>query len=119
MNAATLLELLVELYPEFGPRWNSVDNLFRNGSEYTVHGVCAEFSGFFVELETPLEFRSAEKLFSNIEEVLASDPMDTDATANALCTCFLENIAQTEVGESSAQFMGTATRSYFEPLHDA
>lgn len=117
MQAAQLRNLLVELYPAFRSQWESAVNLNREGQAFTPHGLCSEFSSFFVEQSLPLNELAAASLFREVEHLVASDPSDKDPVSNALCTCFLENIAQTPVGQASVPFMGPASLRYFEFWH--
>jgi hypothetical protein len=115
VTAVELQKFLVQLYPEFGTWWESSD--FRDGREFTPHGVCLEFAHFYSDSGVSLDPRRAWDLFNKVEELVAADPKDNNATANALCTCFLQGIAGTPAGISSAPFMGKATREYFDRWH--
>jgi hypothetical protein len=118
MTKAQLLELLIELFPRFRAQWDDEENnLSRQGDDFTAHGICAEFSSFFIKQGFSAGPLTIGKLFNKIEELVANDPEDHDPVANALCTCFLENIAQTEAGEKSLVLMGPASRKYFEHWH--
>ncbi len=118
MSPAQLLEFLVELFPEFRARWDDEDNnMNRNGDDFTAHGICAEFSHFYIEKGFTAEPTIIGKLFQKIEELVASDPEDRDPVANAVCTCFLENIAQLEAGERSLAVMGPVSRKFFQYWH--
>ena len=117
MNAEQLVTLFENHYPNFRERWKSDGNVHRDGDAYTAHGVCAEFADFFIEHALRMEPERAEALFRIIESHIANDPTDKDVTANALCTCFLENIAQTEAGEAFKGSMRPVSRKYFEVWH--
>ena len=117
MRADELLTVFTNLYPKFAAQWASADNLHRSGDTFTAAGVCAEFSSFYQDLALPLDTVAASSLFDHIESIVANDLEDVDAVANALCTCFVENIAHTGVGESSSRFMGPATRKFFDFGH--
>jgi hypothetical protein len=117
MQTDELRGLLVGLFPAFQEQWDQGDNLHRDGDAFTPHGLCSAFSSFYVGQELPLYEPVAKRLFAAIEQVVSADADDKDPVANALCTCFLENIANTSVGEASAQIMGPASRKYFEFWH--
>lgn len=110
-----LTDFLVALYPLFKPRWD--DSLFREGSGFTYHGVCSEFSHFFKELSLPLNPISSRILFQEIERVLANQSTNYGDLANAWCTCFLENIASTTSGAASIPNMGPSSLSFFKEWH--
>ena len=114
MSAEQALKLFVRHYPEFEAAWESPDNYHRAGEAPTPHGVCAEFASFFVANALSLGSKRAAALLQEVEPLVATDPQDKDPLANALCTCFLENIAQTNAGRTVAQFMGPASRKYFD-----
>ncbi len=107
MNAGELLIFLATEFPDFQHRWQRNDNLFL-GEEgaFTAHGVCAEFSHYFVERDCGNDREATANLFRLIETVLREDPHDESSVANALATCFLENIAGTQAGTRSLEFMG-------------
>ena len=113
MQTGKLLSLFVQHFPEFQARWDSPANLHREGPSFTAHGLCAEFSTHFIECTSP-QSEAVASFFATIEEIIAKDPLDEDLTANALCTCFLENIAQTIAGRESIQYMGPASKKYFD-----
>ena len=117
MQTDELRRLLVSLFPAFQSQWDAPDNFHRDGEDFTPHGLCSEFSSFFVAEGLPVDETTARQLFTAIEPIVASDPNDKNPVANALCTCFLENIASTNVGEASIRFMGPASRKYFEFWH--
>lgn len=117
MQVHELLSFFTRVYPQFGQYWNSDDNLCRDGDDFTAHGVCSAFSSYFQEHALPLNNPAVGSLYATIEHIVAGDPSDNDSVANALCTCFLENIAQTRAGEASIQYMGAVSRKVFDSWH--
>lgn len=113
MNAVDLLAYLVTEFPDFQRRWQRDDNLFV-GEEgaFTAHGVCVEFSHYFVESDCGDDREATANLFRLIETVLQEDTRDASPIANALATCFLENIAGTPAGARSLEFMGPISLKY-------
>ena len=89
----------------------------RNGDEFTAHGICATFSSFYIEHGFRDESDTLSRLFQKIEALIANDPNDQDPVANALCTCFLENIAQLPAGKKSLPLMGPESRKFFMHWH--
>jgi hypothetical protein len=117
MNKTELLDKLQYLYPSFTEWWNSKENYNLDGDDFSIHGLCAEFSSFFIERSLPLERHAVEVLFGFVEQQVAADPHDKSEIANALYTCFLENIAQTTIGQCCRPFMGKNSRAYFDQWH--
>jgi hypothetical protein len=113
MDKSAFKNWLVSVFPDFERRWESGDNCSKEGDGYTVHGVCVEFTHYYRQSHKALTNSQKKSLFDFIEECIANDPNDKDQLANALCTCFLENIAGEEPGEASAAFMGKASRTYY------
>ncbi|MCC6984723.1 MAG: hypothetical protein IT535_15785 [Bauldia sp.] len=116
MTADQFRRRLESVFPGFGETVG--DSLFatEDGS-LTPHGLCSELSHFY--RAHPIDFGSPQiaDFFRLVEAIVAADPNDTDPLANALCTCFLENISSTEAGEASRPLMGPATRAFFDPWH--
>jgi hypothetical protein len=53
----------------------------------------------------------------NIKEKETSLEKNSGLLSNALCTCFLKNISQTNAGEYAKIFMGPKSRAYFDQWH--
>jgi hypothetical protein len=120
MNPQELLDALTDLFPRFRGQWDDLENnMHRDDGQFTPHGVCAEFSSYFLEHCASATDETLRRLFAFIEGEVASDPEDRDAVANALCTCFLENIALTQAGDRCVRFMGPASTDFFEHWHGA
>ena len=117
MQVHELLNVLTRIYPQFEHYWDTDSNLHRTGDEFTGHGLCSAFSSFFQDQELPLNDFALESLYGKIEQIVSADPNDNDPVANALCTCFLENISYTQAGEISIPYMGPVTRKFFENWH--
>lgn len=112
MNNEQLLKFFVSLCPEFEKYWDSEGDIYREGDDYTIYGVCSVFSWYYRDNYSEFSHRNLNTLFQKIEEVV-SDENELDA-ANALCTCFLENIAGEEVGRFSREFMGSKSKEFFD-----
>jgi hypothetical protein len=108
-----LQKVFVESFPAFAAYWDSNCNLHRDGDTWTVHGLRSEFSHFFERHWNEASESILLALFARIEQIIAADPDDRDDVANALCTCFLENLAQTTAGTAIIPFLGPASRRYF------
>jgi hypothetical protein len=112
--AQAALGLFLEHYPEFKSAWQSPEHLHNGAGEFTAHGVCAEFASFFAANAGAMDRPRAAGMLEQVERVVQSDPDGFGTLANALCTCFLENIAQTEVGRAVAPLMGPVSHRYFK-----
>lgn len=116
----TLFLYLVDQFPDFKKNWNSEENynVFEDGS-FSSSGLCAEFSQYYIDEFNSIDRRKLEGLFSSIEMVLGNSGLDNQLLdlASSLKSCFLENISQTEAGEASKEFMGKATRCFFDDWH--
>ena len=116
MTTDDLSVQLNQLFPAFSA--TLADSLFkRNDGRFTPHGLCAEFSHFYCDHFADLGLAEKVELFRIVETIVAADPCDRNPLANALCTCFLENISCTEAGEASRPLMGPSSRAYFDPWH--
>ena len=114
MQKEELLEFFVSLFPDFEIVWKSEDNLFREGRDYTFHGLCAKFGQYFQEDFCSFSEHQLTKLFRRIEEIIESDKNGKNNLSNAVCTCFLENLAQTETGNFTKKYLGKASKKYFD-----
>jgi hypothetical protein len=114
MDKEELLQLFINISPEFKEIWESDANFFREGLNYTSHGVCAEFSHYFIDNFYRFSEDNLKRLFEQIENVISRGAKDENETANALCTCFLENISQTEAGNIAKKYLGNFSKEYFE-----
>lgn len=112
-----LVEFFCELFPSFRPHWDHELNCYRQGDDFTAHGVCFDFSEYFTECHEQASEAALVKLFSFVEQEASGDPDDKSPLANALCTCFLEYIAETASGERCLKFMGPVSKEYFSYWH--
>lgn len=110
-----MLKFFLSLFPEFEKYWDSEGDIYRDGEDFNIYGVCSVFSWYFRDNYLEFSQKNLTTLFQKIEEVL-SDEKELDA-ANALCTCFLENIAGEEVGRFSREFMGSKSKEFFDFWH--
>ncbi len=113
VNERDLLEFFILIFPDFETAWNSEKNYSRDVDIFTSHGVCAEFSHYFIENYIEFSNEQLETFFNRLEELIEySEP--GNEIDNALCTCFLENIAQTKSGDIANQFMGKRNKKFFD-----
>lgn len=114
MTRQEYLVVLLHEFPEFGSFWNAEDNDHREGEAWTEHGLWSCFAEFLYDGHVVLTGARFERLFAKIERVVARDPNDEDVMANAMCTCFLENLAKTPAGSELREYMGPKSRRYFD-----
>ena len=118
MNPANLLAQFIAIVPDFEAHWNSDDNcVIGDDSSFTYHGVCAEFSHFFRDRSHAFAESQLTELFALVEQHVIEPAADDNALDNALCTCFLENIASEQCGQTAKRFMGRNSRSFFDQWH--
>ncbi len=114
-----LLRQLIEFTPQFEQHWGSDHNLFReDDGSFTLQGVCAEFSHFFRETYLSWSESTLVELFDFVESNVAGDGTAETLLDNALCTCFLENIACLPAGAAVRRFMGRDSRWFFDQWHE-
>jgi len=101
------------MFPSFEAAWNSENNYSRDEDVFTSHEICAEFSIYFKENYTGFSNEQLKTLFDKVEKLI-EDSEPSSEIDNALCTCFLENIAQTESGNLAQQFMGKRSKKFFD-----
>lgn len=127
MTPQQLLNFFIEIAPQFSDEWNSDRNnsIYDNGS-FTLHGVCTQFSYYFQHQESFTETALVERvvhpnisslnmkrLFNFIEENIYESEVNDDLD-NALCTCFLENIAKTKAGDYARKYMVKKSKKYYD-----
>ncbi|ARO14239.1 hypothetical protein BVG79_00887 [Ketogulonicigenium robustum] len=76
-----------------------------------------DFRVFYCDHIADFGLAESVELFRVIEETVAADADDNNPVANALRTCFLEDISSSEVGEASKSLMGPSSRAYFDFWH--
>jgi len=110
MTPQALLDRLVALFPDFRAHWDDPDNCFRDEhGSFTLHGVFAEFTGFFRERRAVLPADRVAALGAFVSECMA--PADDRPLVNAAAICFVENIAGDPCDrELSPHFTGEARR---------
>ncbi len=118
MRPRDLLQQFVKFTPEFQAQWNSDHNLsLDDDGTFTLHGVASEFSYFFKDNYARLSDADFKELFEFIESNLVEPGVEETLLDNALCTCFLENIASEPCGEAAKPWMGRKSRGYFDNWH--
>ncbi len=137
MSPREFLEYLTVIVPDFKNSWESDDNYSLGEDGYfTFHSICSEFSHYFIDQEKHKYTTSHDiewkptisdqdivvlfKCFEeSIEQIETPGSLKTNSglLSNALCTCFLENISQTNAGEYAKSFMGLKGRAYFDQWH--
>ena len=111
-----LLRRLFELVPGFQSQWDTPDNLFINDDgSFTVHGVFSVFSGYVREEFGSFDQTTRSNLFQYIEECVNTDIHSDAGVSNAVCTCFLENLAgEGALSEEIRRHLGPESKKYFD-----
>ena len=128
LSANDLLAFFLRIAPAFENLWEAEDNYhIRDDGSFNFHDVCSEFSRYFVDQISfgertyyktsffpDIETSKLRALFDLIENNLIEEGEPENDLDNALCTCFLENIANTKAGEHARKFMGDKSKTYFD-----
>ncbi|WP_226662456.1 hypothetical protein [Microbulbifer aggregans] len=106
MNTEDYLSKLVAIFPGFEESWKNEDIYREDDGSFTEHSLMACLTDFYRN-HFKLYTKSQCIAFSQLMEgIVAPDPDDSDLLANAICTCFLENIAGDKEGEFLRPFLG-------------
>jgi hypothetical protein len=107
-----LLDRLVALFPDFRAYWGDPGNYFRDDDgTFTLHGVFAEFTGFFRERHNSLPAEQVAALGAFVSECMSSADADLD---NAAATCFVENVAGEDCDRELARHLSGEARRYWQ-----
>ena len=111
-----LRDWLVQRFPglaqPLGDPWYYPDD-----GAYTPHAVCSAFTDIYLRHIADYSAPEVVELFRVTEAILAADPHKTGEVANALCTCFLENISCTDAGHAARPLMGVHSLRFFDGWH--
>jgi len=111
-----LRDWLVRLFPDFALVF--VDNYQYPPDEVlTSHRVCSAFTDYYRTRIPSFTAPEVIELFRATEVILAADARDGDTIANALCTCFLENVSCTDQGHAGRPLMGPQSLRFFDGWH--
>jgi len=112
MTPQALLDRLVALFPDFRAYWDDPGNCFRyDDGTFTLHGVFAEFTGFFRERHESLPADKVAALGAFVSECMTSADVELD---NAAATCFLENVAGEECDRDLARHLSGEAQRYWQ-----
>ena len=111
-----LRDWLVRLFPDFALMF--VDNYqYPPDETLTSHRACSAFTDYYLTRIPSFSAPEVVELFRVTEFVLATQFWNGDTIANALCTCFLENISCTDQGHAGRPLMGAETLRFFDGWH--
>jgi hypothetical protein len=112
MTPQELLDRLVVIFPNFAFYWDQPENYFRDEEGvYALHGVFAQFTGFFIE---QFEVLSDIQIASLGEFVSACMSALDENLDNAAATCFVENIAGDPPGSRLAPYLIGSAQKYYQ-----
>jgi hypothetical protein len=109
-----ILEKLSAILPEFAIRWAQHDNLFTqpNGA-FTYCGLFMELTAYICDHFSDMSERQREALFKLVEDCITNDLHDD--LDNAICTCFLENLAGEPPRSTLLRtYMRSKSREFFD-----
>jgi hypothetical protein len=111
---ATVLKDLVRILPGFAPAWESPGNCFLDDDgSFTYHGLFSELGHYVRDNFEEIEEREREELFGFIESCVSNDTQSEDELDNAVCTCFLENVASEPLPPELRKYMGRKSLTFF------
>lgn len=113
MNETELEAMLISLFPDFEKSWKHEDIQREDDGSFSAHGIMSAFTNFYRQNYTTLDTNLLKIFCRTIETVVASDPRDQSDVANAICTCFLENIAGDKEAKRLVPFLGKACKEFY------
>ena len=106
-----MLNRILNEFPDFKAQWE--DSLFRgDDGSFTYHGLFSELSWYVRDHFGQMDEQKRESLFDLIELSISEE--DRSDLENAVCTCFLENLASEPLSPELKGYMKDKTREYFE-----
>lgn len=113
LNPQIQLVELSRLFPDFKLKWDDPENYFKeDDGSFTVCGVFAEFSHHVRRQFDEMSEETKWSLFRYIENCISGKTMDD--LSNAVCTCFLENLAGENFSARLRSYMGRRSLEYFK-----
>lgn len=113
MNKEELEGMLISFFPDFEESWKREDIDREEDGSFTAHGIMSSFTHFYRENFAKFDTKLLEEFCRAIETVVAADPDDKSDVANAICTCFLENIAGEGGGNRIEPYLGKACKLFY------
>ena len=111
-----LRDWFVQLFPDFAAAFSD-KWYYPDDASFTPHAVCSAFTDYYRNQIPSYTAPEVIELFRVTEVILVADHRDGDTMANALCTCFLENISCTDKGHAGRSLMGLETLRFFDGWH--
>ncbi len=117
MTSQQLRDYLIKSFPEFQAQWEDSDFLHEDGA-FKHHGLLLEFSFFFKDNVAKFTDKQLLVFFSDIEKWILPEEKkaktDAENLSNAVCTCFLEGIANEGITERIKPLMGPEAWDYYQ-----
>lgn len=112
-----LRDFLIGLFPDADPRFLTSLYLNDEDGKFGECGLLSAFTDHYLQRIDDFQSPQVAALFERLEAIMAADTHRTDPMANAVATCFLENISSTQAGEAGRPLMGPATLQFFMGWH--
>jgi hypothetical protein len=115
-NPTEVMEVIIKLAPDFKAYWDKSDNYSREkDGSFSLHGLFSEFGGYIRDAFPHIDKKVRKELFAFIENCAVTDMHSESGVSNAVCTCFLENLAgEGELSEAILSYLGPQSRKYFD-----
>lgn len=113
MNKEGLKLNIINMFPEFEIHWEHEDLRKEDNGDYTAHGLMGSFTDFYRDHYLEFEPNQLKGFCDFIEDIVQSDSNDKSDVANAICTCFLENIAGDEEAQKIDPLLGKICKEYY------
>lgn len=99
--------------PEFRKYWEQDDIYKEDDGTFTSHGVMSSFLDFFQNNFASLTTLQISVLCVEFEEIVSSDHDDSNSSANAICTMFLELLVDTPAGNRIEPYLGKQCKKFW------
>lgn len=112
-TAEQMLAKLIAMFPVFATQWeNNGDDWKNKDGSFRFWGLFAEFSRFVRDNFNQISEQKQKELMDFIESCVTDD--DNDDVDNAVCTCFLENLAgEPPLSGQLRRYMGPKSEAFF------
>lgn len=106
--------LLIKIIPAFKKHWEQDDINKAAGGDFTPHSIMSSFLEFYQNNVESFSRLQISTLCVALEEIVFSDTGDSNSSANAICTIFLECLVGTSAGNKLEPFLGARCKRYWD-----